>query len=146
MTEASDLSGFRSLGGQKAKNALQTVCSNYVLFVGGLADMVREVENVFARALKAIPEADLLAYFIALGVSEQKRAAVLREYHAQRGAVARPLPLITPPPARGRTRAQRLNAGSLAACLKNMWQQTLTRHVIECLETEYMLAPQGRSR
>jgi hypothetical protein len=87
-----------------------------------LAEMVREVENVFARALKAIPEADLLAYFAALSVTEHKRAAVLREYHAHRGAVARPLPLITPPPARRRTRAQRLNAGfsSYGHCMQDL--------------------------
>lgn len=94
----------------------------------GLPEIVREVENVFARALKLIPEADLLAYFSAIGVSEQRHAAVLREYHAQRGAVARPLPLINPPPARRRTRAQRLNAGSLVVYLNNMRQVLRVRN------------------
>ncbi len=136
--------------------------------------MVREVENVFARSLKAIPEADLLAYFSALGVSEQKRAAVLREYHAQRPAVARPLQLITPPPVSPRTRAQRFNNGSLQAYLNNMrqvlrvrnysqatlkaytrdmlafadWlhsrQQALTPQVSERVAMEFMLARRGQ--
>ena len=138
--------------------------------MGVLAEMVRDVENIFARALKAIAEADLVAYLTALGVSDQKRTALLREYHAQRAAIARPLPLITPPPPRRRTRAQRLNNALLRLYLDNMrqllkvrnysqatlkaytrdmlafadWlqgrQQALTPKVTERVAMEYMLA------
>lgn len=85
-----------------------------------LAELVKEVENVFARALKRIDEADLVAYLEATGIAAQHRENLLRQYHAQRAGSARPLPLITPPPAKRRTRAQRLVDQSLRGFLENL--------------------------